>query len=181
MKIRINEAGVTGIVVGVAGLIYGIWRERKANELAKKLDVSLKDLENRTPVDIREDVVNKAITNAVEHQVKESVKKAAEEVVKEAVQEELNSIRDKLEAETETLFKKELDDLNFDEIRDRVQRKLEKKAFEKLCDMYGIGGKIFNGASKIISGDYSGVSSFANAFDNDWYRLEAIKALVGKR
>jgi len=108
MNIKFEDVGIMGIIVGIIGAGYGIYQAKKSGDIAKKLDLSLEELEKKTPVEVSQNAVNKAMENAVNRQVKEIVTETAEEVrndikkdikkkVSKEVEENLETIKDGVE------------------------------------------------------------------------------------
>ena len=105
MNIKVENLGAIGIIVGVAGMIWGGWQSKKMNDVAKKLNTTLTDLEGKTNVELQEDVVNTAMMNAVKRKANKIVEQTADQVhgdlkkeiktrVGKAVEESLDSVHD---------------------------------------------------------------------------------------
>lgn len=108
MNIKLENMGAIGIVLGAVGILWGAYQTKKSNDVAKKLGLTLTELEGKTNVDLKEDIVNTAMMNAVKRkankivdftadQVKSDLKKEIKTRVGEAVEESLDSIHDAVE------------------------------------------------------------------------------------
>ena len=146
----INGMGILGIVLGIGGLAYAAWQQKKADDLAKKLDICIADLEKKGNVDVEKDIVEKAVRNAVDREVKAIVADTAKQVrgdihsevnsaVRTAVKDSLDTIRDEV-SETISNQVAAIDEY-------ALKKEVTKKAEEKIL-------KKFDGSLDGVLGDF---------------------------
>lgn len=142
--------GAFGIVLGLIGLGWGIYQTKKTSDVAKKLDISMTELEKRTPVTISEEMVKKATTNAIDREVTRVVNTTA------------NGVRDDLRDTIRKKVNKEIEN-DIDDIHDGVEEKIDElianideTAF--IADMKSEAKKAmlakYNGCLDGIAGDF---------------------------
>lgn len=134
----INGVGVLGIVLGIGGLAYAAWQQKKSDDLAKKLDISIADLEKKTKVEIQSDVVDKAMRNAVDREVKSIVVETAKQVrydirneVNEAVRAEVKENLEKIREEVSEEISDQVAAIDEYELKNTVTKKAEEKILKK--------------------------------------------------
>lgn len=108
---KFDGIGAIGVIFGLGGLIFAGWQIKKQEDLAKKVDLSLEELEKKTPVDIKEEMVNKAIRNAVDREVKI------------AVNDTVKTVKNDIHKEVETEVRKEVN-ASFQTIKDQTAAKI---------------------------------------------------------
>ncbi len=130
--------GVFGILAGLGGLGFAIWQTKKADDLAKKIDSSLSDLESKTVVDVSNDVVDKAIRSAAEHAVERAVNEAKKEVIREIRTEVKNQVRKEVDANVKRIGADVTDEIaervaNIDEaaLQERITKRAEDMVVKK--------------------------------------------------
>ncbi len=189
VNIKFNEVGIFGIVVGVVGAAYGIWQEKKRSDLSKKLDASLEELEKKTPVDIREDIVNKATMNAVDRVVSAAVQQAVEKVSDQIrsdadsmIRKDVDRVYADLKDGMQERVDEEIDAIDYDEMRSSVRRKAEQKVFDEFCSIVNLG-KMFGSGQYKPNGNMSmgEVKGIMEQFYFDSEKLEALKTIFGNR
>ena len=140
MKTNFNfdAAGAFGILFGLAGLGFAAWQAKKQDDLAKKLDLSIEELAKKTPVDISEEMVNKAVQTATDREVKAAVHEAAKSVKTEAnktlcaeVQKEVNAAKDTIKAEVGEVISKQVALIDEGTARAEVVKRAEEKVLQK--------------------------------------------------
>ena len=140
MKTNFNfdAAGAFGILFGLAGLGFAAWQAKKQDDLAKKLDLSIEELAKKTPVDISEEMVNKAVQTATDREVKAAVHEAAKSVKTEAnktlcaeVQKEVNAAKDTIKAEVGEVISKQVALIDEGTARAEVVKRAEDKVLQK--------------------------------------------------
>lgn len=189
INIKFNEVGIVGIVVGVVGTVYGIWREKKSNDLAKKLDTTLSALENKTRVDISQDVVNKAVKNAAERHANAAAKKAADETadlirsdMDSMIRKDVDRVYSDLKGKVTERVDEEIDNLDFDAMTEEAQKKFGKMAFDAMCHRSGFSGQLIRTADNVINGDYdlSDLTELVKQFPYSGDKKEIVRAFLGK-
>lgn len=191
MSINLNgkELGIAGIIIGVVGTAYGIWREKKSNDLAKKLDTTLTNLENKTEVNISQDVVNKAVKNAVERHASAAAKRAADQVgenirddMDSMIRKDVDRVYSELKGKVSDRVDEEIDNLDFDAMTEEAQKKFGKMAFDSMCRNSGFSGQLVRTADNAINGNFSldDLSDILRQFPFSGDKKEVIKAFLGK-
>lgn len=187
MKINLNDAGIFGIIVGFVGAIYGAYRTKKSNEIAQKLDLSLQKLEERTPIDIRQDVIRRATQNAVEHQVRDAVAKAIEEVgesirsdMDRMIRKDVDGVYNDLKSQVSERVGEEIANLDYEAMREGIRRKAEKKVFDEFCSVSGVG-RIFGDIRRGNGVDTGDIAKILNQFTFSSDKQRALDSLLGKR
>jgi hypothetical protein len=186
INIKFNEVGIIGLVIGAIGTGYGIWREMKSNNLAKKLDTTLSSLESKTTVDISQDVIDKAVKNAVEHHANACVKKVAQETadlirddMDSMIRKDVDRVYNDLKESVQERVSEEIASIDYDEFREEIQRKAEHKVFEEVKDAMNVG-KIFGGAITGRGIDFEGLAKVAEklpAYQREGFLTSIVKAM----
>lgn len=168
INIKFNEVGIIGLVVGVIGTAYGIWRDKKGNEVSKKLNRTIDELDKRTVVEVREDIITAATNRAVERQVASAVKKAIDNVSKQIrddcgsmIRKDVDRVYSDLKESVQERVSEEIAALDYDELREEIQRKAEHKVFEEIRDVMNVG-KIFGNAASGRGLDFEGLAKVAD-------------------
>lgn len=189
ISIKFNEVGIVGIVVGVIGMAYGIWREKKSNDLAKKLDMTLSSLEGKTKVDISQDVVNKAMRNAVEHHANACAKKAAEETgerirddMDSMIRKDVDRVYSDLKGKVNERVEEEIENLDFDAMTEEAQKRFGKMAFDQMYNRSGLSGQLVRVADRAFNGDFEldDLSDILKQFPYSGDKKEILKLFFGK-
>lgn len=133
-----NGIGALGIIMGIGGLIFAGWQAKKQNELEEKIGIAMKDLENKTPVEIKDEMVNKAIRNAVDREVKiavnDTVKTVKNDIHKEVeteVRKEVTASFQTIKAETAEKISNQVALIDEGALKAEVTRKAEDKILKK--------------------------------------------------
>ena len=77
---NIDVASIFGMIFGLGGLLFAAYQVKKQDDLAKKLDLSIEELEKKTSVEVTDSAVNKALDRAVEREVRSAVADAVRDV-----------------------------------------------------------------------------------------------------
>ena len=133
-----NGVGALGIIMGIGGLIFAGWQAKKQNELEEKIGIAMKDLENKTPVEIKDEMINKAIRNAVDREVKNAVNDTVKSVkadihkeVETEVRKEVNASFQTIKAETAEKISNQVALIDEGALKAEVTRKAEDKILKK--------------------------------------------------
>ena len=78
-----NLVGLFGAALGMIGIGYALGTHSKMARISEKLDISIEDLANKTPVNIPDSMIERATEKAVALEVKNAVGKATDIVLKE--------------------------------------------------------------------------------------------------
>lgn len=186
INVKFNEVGIIGLVVGAIGTAYGIWREKKSNDLAKKLDTTLSSLENKTKVDISQDVIDKAVKNAVERHANACVKKVTQETadlirddMDSMIRKDVDRVYNDLKESVQERVSEEIASIDYDEFREEIQRKAEHKVFEEVKDAMNVG-KIFGGAITGRGIDFEGMAKVVEklpSYQREGFLTSIVKAM----
>lgn len=117
---QFGKWGVVGLVLGAGSLILSGFMAKRTNDMAKKLDKSVDELTKMTPVEVAQDVVNKAVENAVNREVEVAVDKA----VVDATRQVRGDAKHEIAAQVRTEIKDIYDDLKQD-VRDKLEQEVE--------------------------------------------------------
>ena len=133
-----NGLGALGIVMGIGGLLFAGWQAKKQNELEEKIGIAMKDLENKTPVEIKEEMVSKAIRNAVDREVRNAVNDTVKSVkadihkeVETEVRKEVNASFQTIKAETAEKISNQVALIDEGALKAEVTKKAEDKILKK--------------------------------------------------
>lgn len=130
-----------GIVLGIAGVGYGVAMHTKLAKVSQRLDKSINDLSDNMDIDIPEALVNQAVEKAVAAEAKKAVAKATSEAldtlkkdihanVSVAVDQEYANIKDiVLKKATEEAAK-----IDVIRVRKDVEKAAQNAAMEKFND-----------------------------------------------
>lgn len=133
--------GLAGATLGLIGIGYGLGMRCKMAKIGEKLDCSIEELASKTPVDIPDSMIERAVEKAVEMQAKESVKKATDvaiaavkrdihKQISDAVEEEYSSVKETVLEELVTEAAK----IDVKRIRSDIEKAAKVRAMEKFDD-----------------------------------------------
>lgn len=133
--------GVVGIAFGLLGIGYAVGTHSKMAKIGENLDRSIDELASKTPVDIPDDMIKRAVEKAVASEVKQAVAKVAGDVtteikrdihkqVGEAVEGEYTKIKDAVLDELVT----EASKIDAKRVRADIERAAKARALEKFDD-----------------------------------------------
>lgn len=172
-------SGLGGLgVLGLIGMgIYAVVKTVQLDKLAKKLDMSLEELEKKTPVEVEQGVVDKAIDAAVTREVRREVRETSKRVgddirkdmdtqVRAAVKEQYDDISDQVTAK----IAEEVANINEAALQKKVEKRAEEMVIRKLDHSTdGAIAKMNNGLASIV-GIYNGmgkaISNVTGAHNN---------------
>lgn len=141
MKTNFNfdAAGAIGMIIGLGGLAYAAWSAKKQDDLAKKLDLSIEELAKKTPVDISDEMVNKAVQTATDREVKaavhdaaKSVKVAANETLTAEINKEVGAYKDTIKLQVTEELTRQVALIDEGTARAEVIKRAEDKVVQKL-------------------------------------------------
>lgn len=104
---NIDGTNILGFLIGLAGVAFGLYQAKKNDDIVKKIDASIEDIDEKTPVEVKEEIVNKAIEKAVAREVKNAVSRTADRIhddsmmeiskqVNEAIEDEKSAIKERV-------------------------------------------------------------------------------------
>lgn len=124
---------LAGAALGLMGLGYGIGMRSKLAKVSEKLDCSIDELANKAPIDIPNDMIERAVEKAVAEKAKESVGKATDVAVAAVKRDMHKQISDAVEEEYNTVKEQVLENLVEEASKidvKRVRADIEKAAKE---------------------------------------------------
>lgn len=152
MNINSNSIGIFGIVAGIAGLGYALYRDNKANKMAEKIGLSVTEVENRTQIDVDQAIVDKAIQNAVERKVSAATNEAIE------------GIRSDIQEEISSKVRRSVDDA-YQRLSEDVTEKISQQV--AAIDEYALRDKVIQKAQAIVvKKAETGVNGVLNDFNS---------------
>lgn len=133
--------GVLGVAAGLVGVGYAIGTHTKMAKISENLDRSIDDLASRTPVDIPDSMIERAVEKAVAFEVKKAVgtvtdaitadvKKDIHKQISDAVESEYSNIKESVLEELVT----EASKIDAKRVRTDVERAAKSRALEKFED-----------------------------------------------
>lgn len=131
--------GIFGIAVGLVGVGYALGTRSKMAKISDNLERSIDELASKTPVDIPNDMIQRAVEKAVAHEVKVAVGKATDVVSLEIKRDIRKQVSDAVESEYSNIKDAVLEELvkeaaNIDAKRVRVD--VEKAAKEHVLEKF---------------------------------------------
>lgn len=133
--------GIAGIVVGLIGVGYAFGTHSKMAKISEKLDRSIEELAGSTPVDIPNDMVERAVEKAVAYEVKQAVAKTSDSVIAEVKRDIHKQVGDAVEGEYSKIKDTVLEELtsaaskiDVKRVRADVERAAKERALEKFDD-----------------------------------------------
>ena len=167
---NLSGTGIFGIIVGACGIGYGLYREYKANKkmeaLSEKIGASMDKIEKNVPVEIEQDIIDKAIQNAVDRKVSAAAKDAVDAVRGDIRNEISKQVRKNVDACYETMQ---------DEVSDKISEQVAN------IDQYALQDRVTKKAEDKILKRFDGIlNGLAGKFDGDLTRLIKIAGLFDK-
>lgn len=167
--------GIVGIGLGLVGIGYALGTHSKMAKISDNLERSIDDLASQVPVDIPNDMIERAVEKAVAYEVKQAVGKVTD-VVKCDVKHDMHKqVSDAIEQEYSNIKEVVLSDL-IDEaakidakrVRYDVEKAAKEKALEKFDDNLDDILENFNDQLKNTSKIYTSIAeSMTNKYKAD--------------
>ena len=132
-----NLVGLFGAALGMIGIGYALGTHSKMAKISDKLDISIEDLANRTPVDIPDSMIERATEKAVALEVKNAVGKATDIVLKEVKRDIHKQVSDAIESEYSDIKYSVLEQVTNEAAKidvKRVRADVEKAAKEAVLE-----------------------------------------------
>ena len=136
-----NLVGLLGAALGLVGIGYALGTHSKMSKISDKLDISIEDLANKTPVDIPESMIERATEKAVAIEVKNAVSKATDVVLKDVKRDIHKQVSDAIESEyssiKDTVLEQATDEaakIDIKRVRADVEKAAKEAVLEKLDD-----------------------------------------------
>lgn len=165
MTINSSFLGKIGIVLGIGTLAYSIYNDIRIDRIAKNIDVSVKELSNRTHVYASDAMVEKAVEKAVERATARAVvdakyraEKKIEADVHKQVKEALDGLYSDFKKSVSAEMTKQAAAINMKELREEVVEKAKEAAMEKFDDNLDDILEKFNSELDNVSKIYSSIA-----------------------
>ena len=140
---RYDNKNTIGVLLGIAGIAYGVYSQSKMNKLAKKLNQTIDDLGDKTSIEVSKDSVDAAIDQAVEREVSIVAHKAAiatsveisssiRKEVKQTVDSEFSNLSSKVSDEIST----QVANIDKDALTSKVTKKAEQKILSQKREIH---------------------------------------------
>lgn len=130
--------GVAGAAIGLIGIGYAFATHSKMAKISENLDRSIDELASRMPVDIPDNMIERAVEKAVAFEVKQVAGKTAECIIDDVKRDIHKQVSDAVEAEysdIKAVVLKELTDeaakIDAKRVRADVERAAKTRALEK--------------------------------------------------
>lgn len=131
--------GLLGIAVGLVGVGYAFGTHSKMAMISENLDRSIDELASKTPVDIPNDMIERAVEKAVAYEVKQAVGKATDVVTLEVKRDIHKQVCDAVETEYSNIKDAVLEELVAEAAKidtKRVRADVEKAAKEHVIEKF---------------------------------------------
>lgn len=133
--------GLLGITAGLIGVGYAIGTHTKMAKISENLDRSIDELASRTPVDIPDSMIERAVEKNVAFEVKQAASKTTDRIIGDIKRDIHKQVSDAVEAEysdIKAVVLKELTEeaakIDAKRVRADVERAAKAKALEKFDD-----------------------------------------------
>lgn len=130
-----------GIGVGLVGVGYALGTHSKMAKISEKLDCSIEDLANKTPVDIPDNMIERAVEKAVAREVKHAVDKTTDRIIVDVKRDIHKQVSDAVEDEYSNMKNSVLEELtkaaskiDVARVRSDVEKAAKEHALEKFDD-----------------------------------------------
>ena len=158
-KISFEDAGIIGIIGGIAAAGWAFFQTKRMKDAANKLNMSIEDVAKRTPVEIQKAFLDATAEKAINHKV-DSWSKAAAVTLKDQIHKDMDTkihadvdaayndlhskVSDKIDAEVAKI------NIDSSEIAKEVKEKVGQMIFKEFISSSGLG-KMFGGNDKADS------------------------------
>jgi hypothetical protein len=130
--------GILGIAAGLVGVGYALGMRSKMTKIGEKLDRSIDELASNNPVDIPNDMIERAVEKAVSYGVKQAAGKATDAILADIKRDIHKQVSDVVESEYSNIKSTVLEELtteaakiDVNRVRSDVERAAKKRALEK--------------------------------------------------
>ena len=167
MKFGTRELTLGTVFVGLFGIgALALYNSKQTSDMAKKINLSVADLSSRTPVDIQQHIVDKAIERAVDREVYKAAHSAAVEVGKAIradmdgmIRKDVDAVYSDMKGKVEDHVTELVSKIDIDDIKSGVKNKVVDKIAKEFGDWVGLGRLFGSGNSK---SDLSGLKDVLN-------------------
>lgn len=166
--------GVLGITVGLIGVGYALGTHSKMAKISDNLDRSIDELASRMPVDIPNDMIERAVEKAVTAQVKDAVGKATDGIMYDIKRDIHKQVVDAVEKEYSNIKETVLEELvneaskiDAKRVRSDVERAAKARALEKFDDNLDDILENFNDQLKSTSKIYTSIADTMTGYKSN--------------
>lgn len=157
--------GLVGIGLGLVGVGYALGMHSKMAKISDNLERSIDDLASQVPVDIPNDMIERAVDKAVAYEVKQAVCKVSDRVKHDVAYDMHKQVSDAIEQEysnvKEVVLKNVTDEaakIDAKRVRYDVEKAAKEKALEKFDDNLDEILENFNDQLKNTSKIYNSIA-----------------------
>ena len=157
--------GLVGVAAGLIGVGYAMGTHSKMAKISENLDRSIEDLASNTPVDIPQNMIERAVEKAVAYEVKQAVGKTTERVIVDVKRDIHKQVSDAVESEYKNIKDVVLEELTNEaatidakRVRADVEKAAKEKALEKFDDNLDDILKSFNDQLNNTSKIYTSIA-----------------------
>lgn len=165
MTIKNEILGKIGIAFGIGALVYSVYNDIRISRIAKNINVSVKELSNRTNVYATDAMIEKAVEKAVERttsrvaiDVKHRVEKKIETDVHNQVKDAMDGLYSDFKNSVSAEMVKQASAINMRELKAEVVEKAKAAAVEKFNDNLDDILDKFNSELDNVSKIYSSIA-----------------------
>ena len=133
--------GLVGIAAGLIGVGYALGTHSKMAKISENLDRSIEELASNTPVDIPNDMIERAVEKAVAYEVKQAVGKTTDRIIVDVKRDIHKQVSDAVESEYSNIKDVVLKELTEEaakidarRVRADVEKAAKEQALEKFDD-----------------------------------------------
>ena len=133
--------GLLGVTFGLVGIGYALGTHSKMAKISENLDRSIEELASKTPVNIPDDMIERAVEKAVAYEVKQAVGKTTDRIIVDVKRDIHKQVCDAVESEYSDIKGVVLEELTnaaskIDVVRVRsdVEKAAKEHALEKFDD-----------------------------------------------
>ena len=99
-----NFVGLLGVAFGLVGFGYAMGAHSKMAKISEKLERSIDDLAGNTPIDIPNDMIERAVEKAVALEAKQAVSKATDAAIVAVKRDIHKQVTDAVESEYSDMY-----------------------------------------------------------------------------
>jgi Fe2+ transport system protein B len=175
MTINTKILGKFGIVLGIGAMAYSLYNDIRIDKIAKNINVSVKELSDRTNVYVSDAMVEKAVDRAVERATTKAVadaryraEKRIENDIHKQVKEAMDGLYSDFKKSVSTEMTRQAAAINMNELKAEVVEKAKEAAMEKFDDNLDDILDKFNSELNNVSKIYSSIAdNFTKTKKND--------------
>lgn len=166
--------GLLGIGVGLVGIGYALGTRSKMARISDNLERSIDELAGKTPVDIPNDMIERAVEKNVAYEVKQAVGKATDGIMLEIKRDIHKQVGDAVESEYTNIKETVLEELvneaakiDARRVRSDVEKAAKEHALEKFDDNLDDILENFNDQLKSTSKIYTSIADTMTGYKSN--------------